>query len=172
MTRNPAYRRFRLLGLGALTLLALSGSARAQGKAAPEPQANAAPRVPGFLVTVPSSLGFPETVEAIKAAVEGQNMMVIKEINPQQMLRLVGVKANGMRQILFFHPRYMKRIIQANPAGGIEPPLKLVVMEKPNGKVVVRYVRPSYLLGRYAGLAELGAELDGVMQAIVQSIRG
>ena len=59
---------------------------------------------PDFIVTVPSSHDFDETVALLKQAVEGENLMVVDEINPQQMLRMVGVRTDGMRQILFFHP--------------------------------------------------------------------
>ena len=59
--------------------------------------------------------------------------MVVTEINPQQMLRMVGMRVRGMRQILFFHLRYMQRILETNRNGGIEAPLKLIVMERPDG---------------------------------------
>ncbi len=72
---------------------------------------------PDFQVTVRSAHGFDETLARLKQAIEGENLMVVHEINPQQMLRMVGVRTGGMRQIIFFHPRYMKQIIESNPNG-------------------------------------------------------
>ncbi len=126
---------------------------------------------PEFLVTIPSAYGFDETLERLRQAIEGENLMVIHEINPQQMLRMVGMRTGGMRQILFFHPRYMKQIIETNRNAGIEPPLKLLAMEMPDGKVMVRYMDPTYQFGRYGELDEIGQELEGVFQNIVASVR-
>lgn len=124
---------------------------------------------PDFIVSARSALGFDATLETLKGAIEGENLMVVTEINPQQMLRMVGVQTGGMRQILFFHPRYMKRIIETNRSGAIEPPLKVVVVEGPDDAVMIRYVDPAYQFGRYAGLDEVGKELSEVVQRIVAS---
>lgn len=129
------------------------------------------PPPPDFLVTVPSSYGFDETVDRLKQAIEGENLMVVYEINPQQMLRMVGMRTGGMRQILFFHPRFMKQIIETNRNGGLEAPLKLLAMETPDGKVMVRYIDPTYLFGRYEGLDEIGRELKGVIETVVAAVR-
>ncbi len=143
-------------------LLALIGrEAQAQQMSAP----------PDFLVTTPSAHGFDDTVEYLKAAIEKENLMVVHEINAQQMLRMVGLRTGGMKQILFFHPRYMKQIVEANPNGTIEPPLKIAVMERPDGKVMVRYVNPSYQFGRYENLDEIGKELKQLVERIVTSVQ-
>ena len=126
---------------------------------------------PDFLVTVPSSHDFDETVALLKQAIEGENLMVVDEINPQQMLRMVGIRTDSMRQILFFHPRYMKTIIETNRNGGIEPPLKLLVMDRPDGRTMVRYHDPVHLFAPYNGLASVATELKGVVEQVVASIR-
>ncbi|MFQ6046097.1 MAG: DUF302 domain-containing protein [Gemmatimonadales bacterium] len=149
----------RAVVLGGLLLTA----ARPLGAQAPRP-------APEYLVTVSSTLGFDETVRALKQAIEGENLMVVHEINPQQMLRMVGVRTGGMRQILFFHPRYMKRILEANRNGGIEPPLKLLVMEAPNGSVMVRYHDPVHQLAAYEGLEDVATELRAVIERIVSAV--
>jgi len=125
---------------------------------------------PDFLVTVPSAYGFDETLDQLRQAIEGENLMVVHEINPQQMLRMVGVRTDGMRQILFFHPRYMKQIIETNQNAAIEAPLKLVAMEMPDGKTMIRYIDPTYLFGRYDGLEEIGRELKGVVETVVAAV--
>jgi uncharacterized protein (DUF302 family) len=100
-----------------------------------------------------------------------ENLMVVHEVNPQQMLRMVGMRTGGMRQIMFFHPRYMKQILESNPNGTIEAPLKLVVMEAQDGRVMIRYIDPTYLFGRYEGLEDTGRELKGVVEKITASVR-
>ncbi|GMT42935.1 MAG: hypothetical protein IEMM0002_1346 [bacterium] len=126
---------------------------------------------PDFQTMVPSKYGFNDTVDMLKAAIEGENLMVIKEINAQKMLRMVGVQAKGMKQILFFHPRFMKRIMKINKHATIEPPLKIAVMEKPNGKVMVKYIKQTYIFSRYEGMEKVGVELDSLLAKIVKSVQ-
>ncbi len=147
-------------GVAALLLLLGVGPASAQ-QAPPE-----------FLVTARSSMDFDATVASLKQAIEGENLMVLHEINPQQMLRMVGMRVNGMRQILFFHPRFMKRIFETNPNAGIEPPLKILVMERPDGGVMVRYHDPVHQFAPYEGLDGLAAELGTTIERIVTSVKG
>ena len=127
-------------------------------------------KAPEFHVLTKSIYDFSDTVELLKASIEEQNLMVINEVDPQKMLRLVGVKTKGMRQIFFFHPRYMKRIYETNKQASIEPPLKFVVMEMTSGKVMVRYIRPSYKFNPYMGLDEIAKELDELAAMIAKSV--
>ena len=150
-------------------LLAATIASTASLMGAPDAKAQGMPGPPDFHVTATSKYDFDDTVALLKGAIEQQNLMVIHEIDAQRMLRMVQVQTKGMKQILFFHPRYMKRIREVDPNGAIEAPLKVLVMERPDGKVMVRYVRPTYLLGRYSGLEEIGEELDSVVSGIVET---
>lgn len=163
MTTNESrgLRTVRPAALAAL-LLTIAGATGVAAQMTPPPD---------FLVTVPSSHGFDETVALLKQAIEGQNLMVVSEVNAQQMLRMVGVRTSGMRQILFFHPRFMKTIIETNRNAGIEPPLKVLVMERPDGQVMVRYHDPEHLFAPYDGLGDIASELKGVVEQIVASVR-
>lgn len=126
---------------------------------------------PQFQVTVPSKYDFNDTVDLLKTAIEEQNLMVITELDIQQMLRLVGVQRKGMKKVYFFHPSFMKRIMEANKHATAEPPLKIDIMEAPNGKVMVRYINPSYIFGPYEGLEEISKELETSLRQIVENIQ-
>ena len=128
-------------------------------------------KLPESQTMLASVYDFNDTVELLTAAIEEQNLMVIKEIDAQKMLKMVNKKVGGMKQLLFFHPRYMKMILEANPMGTIEPPLKIAVMERPDGQVMVKYIKPSALLGKYSGLEEIGKELDEIVTQITDSVR-
>jgi len=127
----------------------------------------AAHKPPVFQVVVMSKYGFDDTVNMLTGSIEQHNLMVVHVIDAQKMLRMVGERTKGMKQILFFHPRYMKQIKHANPNATIEPPLKIAVMERPDGKVMLRYIKPAYLFGRYEGLDDVAAELERVVKEIV-----
>ncbi len=129
------------------------------------------PPPPEFLTTVQSSRSFDATVDVLSQAIEGENLMLVHEINAQQMLRMVGVRTGGMKQILYFHPRFMQQIIETNRNGGIVPPLKILVMERPDGGVMVRYHDPVELFSDYQGLGSVAQELKGLTERIVATVR-
>ena len=158
--------RLHVVNMAYVVALVLAGSVLLAQQAQPGQMM----KLPESQAMVNSDFDFGDTVELLTAAIEEQNLMVVKEIDAQKMLKMVNKKVGGMKQLLFFHPRYMKRIIEINPQGTIEPPFKIAVMERPDGKVIVKYIKPSSLLGKYAGLEDLGTELDGVVGLIVKSV--
>lgn len=163
MHRGRISRLAKVLGLAAIALAPVVTSAVISAEEMKKP--------PEFQVATMSKHGFDDTVELLKSAIERQNMVVILEIDPQKMLRMVGVRTKGMRQIQFFHPRYMKSIIETNAHASIEPPLKVAVMEGPDGKVMVKFIPPTSVFVRYDGLAELGKELESVVAKIVDAVK-
>ena len=62
--------------------------------------------------------------------------------------------------------------INDNRNAGIEPPLKVLIMEAPNGQVMVRYEDPQHQFGPYDGLEELSEELLGIFERVVASVTG
>ncbi|WP_447973846.1 DUF302 domain-containing protein [Nitrospira sp. Kam-Ns4a] len=119
---------------------------------------------------VVSAYPFDETVSRVKRAIEAKQMMVVFTADHQAMLSMVGVNAKGMLGIEFFHPRYGKVIMQNDHAAGIEIPLRLVVMETPDGKAMLSYYKPSIIFANYKGLGGMARELDGVYDAIVAAV--
>ncbi|QND64556.1 DUF302 domain-containing protein [Mesorhizobium loti] len=95
------------------------------------------------------------------------DIWIIHEIDPQMLLKRGGYIMARTRQILFFHPRYMVRLLGADPAALSEAPLKVVVMEDENA-VTVRWPVPGLLFDRYGHdeLSVLGRELEQIYAAI------
>lgn len=119
---------------------------------------------------VMSTYSFGETLELLKGAIEEQNLMVIHEVDAQKMLRMAGKQVDGMSQIFYFHPKYMRRVIEANSAATIQIPLKFIIMERPDKKIVIRYFNPSYVLKDYDGVAEIASELDNLVVKILAEV--
>jgi uncharacterized protein (DUF302 family) len=117
-----------------------------------------------------SKYSYSESMEILKGAIEEQNLMVIHVVDAQKMLRMAGKQVKGMSQVFYFHPKYMKMVMEANSAATIQIPLKFVVMEKPDGKVVVRYFKPSTILNKYQGEETVSAELDGLVVKILAEL--
>ena len=116
-----------------------------------------------------SKYSFSETVDMVKNSIENQNLMVISEIDGQKMMRMAGKQTKGMQQIFFMHPKYMRKVIEANKMAGIQIPLKLIVMENDNG-VMIRYFLPSTILKQYKGTEEVAGELDGLIANIIAEV--
>ncbi len=118
-----------------------------------------------------SRFDFNETVSRIKAAIEGQQMMVLFTPDHQQMLSMVGLQTKPMVTIEFFHPRYGKTIFMNDGRASLEVPLRIAVMENEEGKVMFQYNKPSWVFKRYKNLSHLGRELDQVMENIVADVK-
>ncbi len=149
---------FRLM-LACLIILGLAVLANAQEKKGTDKK--------GMMMDMPkdrsmvmSKYDFNQTVSTIKKAIEDQDLMILREIDHQAMLKMVGVETKGMLTVEFFHPRYGKVIRENNRMAGIEPPLKIVIMEQDDGKVGIQWRKPSVIFGAYKGLEKLGADLD------------
>lgn len=112
---------------------------------------------------------FEETLERLRAGIAAEALWVIAEVDPQMLLRRGGFAIPPVRQVLYFHPRYMARLLATNAAAVVEAPLKFVVMASAGG-TIVRCPEPAAALGRYEGLGELGAELGALAHRIAQGV--
>jgi len=116
-------------------------------------------------IAVASPLDFARILDALRASIVREEMMVLHEINTQAIIARAGVESMGLVQILYFHPRYMKRVLEGNPAAVIEAPLKFAVRETPDGTFIHR-LSPRFLFGRYQELHGLGEELEQIAARI------
>jgi uncharacterized protein (DUF302 family) len=125
-----------------------------------------------------SNAPFEEVIWRLRNAIEAAGFWVLQEINSKMLLERGGYVALPVRQVLFFHPRFMARILEADSAAILEAPLKTAVLELPSGIVEVRWADPAPLFERYgsAPLAELGRELASactdIADATLLRIRG
>lgn len=131
---------------------------------APLPEGEGLPKVSFSL------FNFEETLRRLKAAIEAEEVWLIHEIDPQLLLLRGGYSILPTRQLLFFHPRYLARLLEGDPSGLIEAPLRLVVWASPDGRVRLRYPEVAKAFSRYPALEALGHELDSLCQRVVASV--
>jgi uncharacterized protein (DUF302 family) len=115
------------------------------------------------------ALPFADVVWRIREAIDAAGAWVLHEIDPQLLLRRGGFEIGAARQILFFHPRFVARMLSADPSSLLEAPLKFAVLEMPDGIVGVRWLDPTISFGRYTdpALSELGQELAKLCEDII-----
>ena len=118
-------------------------------------------------------LPFESVLVRLRQAIEAAGLWVLHEIDPQKVLQRGGHAIDPARQILFFHPDLMVRLLQANPAALLEAPLKLAVMQRPDGTVTIRWHDPVAAFARYDNpvLAKMGQELASRCDEIVTAIQ-
>ena len=116
-----------------------------------------------------SSYGFEQTVSKLETALKGHGMMIVATLDHQNMLRMVGATVHGSKTLEFGKPDMMKQVMPPHPDVGLEMPLRTYVYERPDGKTVVSYYKPSAAFGRY-GMDELkmmGQMMDKMLDEIV-----
>lgn len=119
-----------------------------------------------------SPLPFAATLERLKAAIAAEDLWLIHEIDPEQLLARGGYCILPVRQLLFFHPRFMARLLEANPNGLVEAPLKLVLLQRPGGGVSIHHPDVAVAFARHPGLEALGIELASLCRRVVDAVAG
>ena len=69
--------------------------------------------------------------------------------------------------MLTFHPRYMRTILERDPAAAVEAPIKVTMTAEHEGATTLRCADPSVAFGPYPTLTELGSELRRVAIALL-----
>lgn len=169
-------RKTIILFLASILLFGLPASAKHNWFKTKHPNAAQAASGQGMQMLEGRVMGmskhnFDDTVSKIKDAIGAQNMMVLFTADHQQMLSMVGLKTPPMETIEFFSPSYGKVIFQTDSRGALEVPFRIAIMQNDQGQVMFAYDKPSYLFARYPKLADLGQQLDAVMDQIVAGVR-
>lgn len=117
-----------------------------------------------------SRYAFDKTIDRLKKAIEQQDLWLIHEINPQALLARADMAIGKARQLLFFHPRYMEKLLLADARALPEVPLKIVLVETADGKTILRGPDIRKALAHYHGMSELAAELEKLLITIVGAV--
>lgn len=116
-----------------------------------------------------SILPFEDVLTRLRSAIGAAGLWVLHEIDPQKVLARAGRAIGPARQILFFHPDLMVRLLQANQAALLEAPLKLALLKQADASVTIRWTDPTAAFARYGhpDLADLGQDLARRCRQIV-----
>lgn len=114
------------------------------------------------------SLPHADVVERIERAVEAVGVWVLGDVDAQAFVRRGGYPLQGTVQILAFHPKFMVRLLEADPGALLGAPLKFAVVETPDCNVTVSWTDHAAAFAYYDNqvLADLGQELAVLCDAI------
>lgn len=121
---------------------------------------------PGIIIRQ-SGADIETTVSTLKAAIEDAKMVLICEIDPRQIMRRDRRAISPLRQLLFFHPRYMHRLLEADPSAVLLAPLKVIAIEQDDRTVQVLSTAPRVLFANHPLLVKLATDLDAVIETIL-----
>lgn len=120
----------------------------------------------GRQVAYDSAFDLEATITRLKAEILARDLWVLAELNPQMLLAKGGYEIPPARQIFYFHPRFMSRLLAANAAAIVEAPLKFVLLSPPGGPVSVRHPDIAASFAGYEGLSALATELAAITSHI------
>ena len=66
-------------------------------------------------IQIASPRSFDETIETLRAAIVAADMMILHEIDTQSIVARAGILIPGVRQLLYFHPRWMPSSSKPRP---------------------------------------------------------
>ncbi len=113
-----------------------------------------------------SKYGFSETVARLESGLSAHNLVILKTLNQQKMLAMVGTRIDKSKSILVINPKFGAKIYAAAPAAFIEIPFRILVQQHGN-RVVVYYQKATALFQPYPGLHALGRHVTELMTQIV-----
>ncbi len=113
---------------------------------------------------------FPQVHRALSDKIVAEGFLLLHEINTQHILASHGIPIPPLRQLLFFHPSYLKFILDTQPLAVLEAPLKVVLCEDELSRTRVTFLNPKSRFGNYDKLTDLGELLYDKMTRILDSI--
>jgi uncharacterized protein (DUF302 family) len=123
---------------------------------------------PGYVV-VRSSKSIAALETDLKAAIDQKSMNVVNRASASDGARNRGASIRGDVVIGVYRNDFAVRMLAASVDAGLEAPIRLHLVEEPDGTSSIRYRTPSAVFAPYGGgdLQALGVELDAIMAAIV-----
>ena len=122
------------------------------------------------LVHIPSRYSVEETAARLQAAFEAKGLQVFAVIDHSGEAEKVGLKMRPTKVLIFGSPKAGTPLMLAAPSLAIDLPLKALVAEAGDGKVLVTYNDPEYLQARHGVPGELIKNLAGAGTVIARAV--
>jgi uncharacterized protein (DUF302 family) len=117
-----------------------------------------------------SAYPFRETVERLRTALEGKGFTVFAEIDQQRAANSVGLQMPPTVLLIYGNPKGGTPLMLAAPDFGLELPLKVLVREENEERVLVVYKPAATLDGCYGLPPGLAAKLAAAEPTIKEAV--
>lgn len=122
----------------------------------------------------PTQKPYAEIVDATKAAIKENGLIVVTQAGPTKAAAARGITLPGNRVIGAFNNDYAVRVLETSVHAMIEAPIRFYVTENEDGTATLSYKTPSFVFAPYASeggqdLLNIATELDTKFQSIAES---
>jgi len=107
------------------------------------------------LIDIPSNHSVDETVEKLMGILQAKGVTLFALVDHSGEAAKVGMKMRPTKLLIFGNPKGGTPVMLAAPTIAIDLPLKILIWEDAQGKVLVTYNSPAYLQTRHQVPAEL-----------------
>jgi uncharacterized protein (DUF302 family) len=124
------------------------------------------------LVRVESAYGYGETVERIKRNVAEKGITFFAEIDQAKLAGESGIALGPSTLLIFGNPALGAQFMTSNPVSGIDWPVRVLVLQDKQNKVLAVYNSFDYIARRH-GIADRGeafAKATGVIESITGAV--
>ena len=111
------------------------------------------------IIEVTVNKPFEEAMNILRTNIVSNGFIVLHEINTTEILSKQGIKIDELRQLLFFHPNYMKDLLDIDPLLVNEVPLKFVIRSINQSETSISISNPKESMRDYKGAEDLSALL-------------
>lgn len=125
---------------------------------------------PPDLERLHSAYPFAETVQKLRAGLESKGFTIFATIDQREAAKSVGLDMPPTTLLIYGNPKGGTPLMIAAPDFAIELPLKLLVREEPDGKILVVYIPAHALEGRHGLPPGLAAKLAAAEPLIATAI--
>lgn len=101
------------------------------------------------IVRVKSNYSFDETVSRIKADVASKGIRFFDEIDQSALGAQAGIKVPRSTLVLFGNPPLGIQFLTSNPYAGLDWPVRMLVVQDPNGAVWVAWTDFNFIANRF-----------------------
>lgn len=126
------------------------------------------------LVVRESKLGVKETIDALAKALDEKGIKVVARVDHAAGAKAAGMELRPTEVILFGNPKLGTPLIAANPAIGIDLPMKVLAWQTADGKVLIGYTAPKDLAQRHGvgGKDDVVAAMTGALEGLTKAAAG
>jgi uncharacterized protein (DUF302 family) len=118
------------------------------------------------LITLASRYPARDTMDRLLAALAKRNMTVFARIDHAAGAASAGLELRPTEVVIFGNPKGGTALMQDRQSAGIDLPLKALVWEDADGKVLLGYNDPAWIAQRHG----LGAASAGAVEAMAKAL--
>jgi uncharacterized protein (DUF302 family) len=102
------------------------------------------------VIRVQSAYPFDETVTRLKADIAAKGIRFFDEIDQSQLGAGASLQLRPSKLLIFGNPPLGVQFLTSNPLAGLDWPVRMLVVQDPDGKVWVAYSDFAFIAQRYA----------------------